>query len=274
MTKKKIIVYFFLAVLIIARIVFIQTKNIKAQETASTTFPVDEAGIAAYIRADGITVEKISQIPFETIKKQGKTFIYGKLKFPDYGPQPPHLYIGLDGWIVVYYLREEAASKILQLSYEGSGTSRRAQLQSNNLERALTKICQNYGFTCSNEIKYYDFEFPQANKMALIGECAGWFCSNENSFLISGYGTLYQASYSMNPTADSVFSLVAIKGDEEVFRNEFTLSANQPIYGEYPISIFEPLGDQGIKIIFKKVRDYAGGYASALLGTVFIYKSD
>lgn len=272
MTKKKIIVYFSLAVLIIAGIVFIQIKKIKAQETTSTTFPVDEAGIAAYVEAKNITVEKLSKVPFETIEKRDETFVYGKIQKYILGEgEAPHVYIGLDGWIVAYFLREEPVSKMVNVNWKG-WPQWKAYLNPNSLEIVISNLCTQLKLDCSSQIKYYDFEFPEANKMTIIGHCAGWGCaSSQRNFLVSISGKLFEASYAIRIGANATYSLSAELDGQKVFEKRFETINKANFFEEFLTSIFKDDGTSATKIIFTK-ESSTNSYETGTLGLVLIYR--
>jgi hypothetical protein len=264
---------FLVSILVCVSIIPFWIVKILAQEDTSTTFPVNEAGIATYTHCEGITPEKISKIPFKTIEKQGKTYIIGKVEIGGGMTSSgisyytfPHVYIGLDGWIVAYYQREEEASKILNhvfVDEQHWGGGNKAKIGKNALEEAIEFVSQQGNFTCDNELKYYHFKYPNANKMTLVGECAGWWCSQSNSFNVSFFGTLYEASYSAFGNG-AVFSIKI--GDSEIasvpdnFRN--------PTYGKFPLEKFT--SGQGTKIEFS-TKQQITGYGTGVLGVVFIY---
>ena len=243
-------------------------KIIKAQETTSTTFPVDEAGLAAYIRVKNINPENLSRIPFETIEKQGKTFVYGKLK-TDRPEKSPHLYIGLDGWIVAYYLRDEPRSKMINfgLDYYGNFV-----FLKNELEKAVCSASGHFGQGCS-EIKYYDFEFPQATRMSLVGEKVGYgyyplYLSSKEDFLVAGFQEMYDASYQL--LYNYSLTLSAQLGENKVFERRFSTSTSEYVYDRFPKEIFTKGGSPGTKIILEKVQ--GEGWSSGILGVILIYK--
>jgi predicted GNAT family acetyltransferase len=264
---------FLVSILVCVSIIPFWIAKILAQEDTSTTFPVNEAGIAAYTYCEGITPEKISKIPFKTIEKQEKTYIIGKVAIGGGMTVSgnsyytfPNVYIGLDGWVVAYYQREEEASRILNhvfIDEQHRGGGNKAKIGKNSLEEAIEFVSQQGNFICDNELKYYHFKYPNANKMTLVGECAGWKCISSNSFIVSFNGTLYEASYSAIGDG-AVFSIKI--GDSEVASvpNDF----RNPTYGKFSLENFTP--GQGTRIEFS-VKKQEGGYGSGILGVVFIY---
>jgi len=166
-----------------------------AEAETSTTFPVDEAGIAAYVKLDSVDITDLTEALnfYYSIEKQGETYVIGTVKITHqlgnwpYWSDYPHVYIGLDGWIVAYYSKDQEASRIMQWKgYE------KGKIETTTLKEAIDYMCGKIGVTYSTpDVKYYDFEFPDANKLTLIAETG-----NDNSFSVTIPGTLYEGSYS------------------------------------------------------------------------------
>ncbi len=175
----------------------IKTSEVEG-DSATSTFPADEAGIAAYVKLDSVTIEDLTESLnfFETREKQGATYVIGTVgilnsaggyNYYDY----PHLYIGLDGWLVAYYLKDEPASKIMQWKDYTTST------MTTTLKDTIDYMAEKIGVTYySGSVKYYDFEFPEANKMTMVAETIG-YDDSPNSFSLTIPGTLYEASYSV-----------------------------------------------------------------------------
>jgi hypothetical protein len=176
-----------------------------ARAESSTTFPVKEAGMAAYVKLDSVTREDLTEAWYfyHSREKNEETYVIGTVEvenknWKDY----PHLYIGLDGWMVAYYLKDEEASQIMQWKDYTPGS-----LTTTTLKDAIDSMCENIVVTYSGDIKYYDFGFPEANKMTLIAETIP---SGSNCFSVTIPGILYEASYSTfaerSQTADICFN--------------------------------------------------------------------
>jgi len=165
-------------------IVFL-AKSAKAEEETSTAFPVDEAGIAAYVKVDNINDINLEAIAnaCDSVEKLGQSYLIGTIKVENaVGFNYPHIYVGADGWIVTYYLKTEEASRIIQWKDYTPGT-----IKTTTLKEAIDIIAEKTGITYSAPIKYYDFEFPEANKITLVAD--------SNDFHVTVPGTLYEASY-------------------------------------------------------------------------------
>lgn len=181
--------------ILIGSLVVNSSLSVKAQ--SETTFPVDEAGIAAYVKLDNIDItvltDALSHLSGD--KRQGINYVIGQKNIENIREyNHPYIYVGLDGWMVAYYLRTEEASKIMQWKGYVQGS-----IQTTTLKDAIDALCAEIGVTYSMPIKYYDFEFPDANKMILVAEAAR---SGGNNFSITVPGTIYEASYSAYGNVD------------------------------------------------------------------------
>ena len=180
------------------------TKVTGVEAATSTTFPVDKAGIAAYAKLDSVDISDLTEALnfYHSIEAQEETYVIGIMEIENRatdghtrGPKwvnYPHLYIGLDGWMVAYYLNTEETSQIMQWNGYAAPT-----INTTTLKDAIDIMCANIGVTYSlpKEIKYYDFEFPEANKLTLVAETAKGEYTASNSFSVTIPGTLYEASY-------------------------------------------------------------------------------
>ncbi len=148
-----------------------------SSETTATTFPVHEAGIAAYVKVENIeklTIEDLNRI-FSTAEKQGKTYIIGRVPVTN----NPLVYIGLDGWVVAYFLKTEEVSKIVGK-------------EKTTLEEAIEYVTKELNLTYSSPIRYYDFEFPEANRITVAIK------NKTGDLYLAIPGTLYEASYKVD----------------------------------------------------------------------------
>jgi len=174
-------------------------KTVKASELngqkEGTSFLIEEAGISAYVNVrESIDIEK-AETAFKSIETVNNTYIIGEINVtgvPEYAY--PHAYIHEDGWIVAYYSKNAPASKIMQWNeYEG-GT-----ISTTTLEDAIHEICLAIEFpfsTIEGDIKYYDFENPNANRMMLIVETVSGDFSDSFNLEIPVECWLYEASWS------------------------------------------------------------------------------
>lgn len=168
---------------------------------ANAAFPVNEAGIAAYVRV-GPSVDLNKTFgAYEEIVNANKLDIIGKVRvrngildYIEYSH--PLVYVGADGWIVAYYPRSEPASMIMQWKNFPNMT-----VNSTTLEDAISTMTTSLGISYDSikgNINYYDFEYPEADGLMMIVEEATNSPSGLNSFslLMLENLTLYNASFS------------------------------------------------------------------------------
>ena len=220
-------------------------------------FPVDKAGIAAYVKLDvpadqmyKVLTDALSYYSNKETPETNQYYVIGVMKIEDKvqigSPNQnkvwfeyPHLYIGLDGWMVAYYLKDEEPSRIMQWEGYTPGS-----ITTTTLKEAIDEMCQDLGVNYSGEPKYYDFAYPQATKMTLVAETApGGKNAGSNSFSVTIPGTLYQASYMtfMHCGYSSCTMKLDIDGNTVV--SKYSSSANSDSfleYGDYPLDLLTP----------------------------------
>jgi len=167
-----------------------------AAPRAGTTFLEEEAGISAYVNiGHEIDLEK-AKTAFKSIETANESYIIGEIDLPglpEYAD--PHAYVHKDGWLVAYYSKYAPASKIMQWNGYDGGV-----ITTTTLEDAMHEICLAIEFpfaTIKDDIKYYDFEYPNANRMMLIVERTGTGSSSDSfNLIIPVECQLYEGSWS------------------------------------------------------------------------------
>ena len=128
--------------------------------------------------------------------------IIGIVPVPDYGGAVrPHVYVDTEGWIVAYFTKDELASLIMDWQSNNKGSVDYPKIEAINtttLEQAIKKTIDELSLDydeIKQKIKYYDFEFPDADKLFLFVKTR----SNEGSdyvyIQIPESYKLYEASY-------------------------------------------------------------------------------
>ena len=244
-------------------------------ETTSTTFPVDEAGIAAYVKLDSVDITDLTEALNFYVRgkdmRQGETYTIGVVEVPNIGgyngSNYPHLYIGLDGWMVAYYLKEEEVSRIMQWRNYEKGI-----ISTTTLQDAIDIMANNIGVTYSTPIKYYNFEFPEANKLTLIAETSPSSAQSggSNSFSVTIPGILYEASYSLYWSFGGYDRWIKLNVDEnEVVLYNGGHGSPGILYGYYdPVSHLKPNVPHLVTLSWYFIGSDKIGAA-----TVLIYKS-
>ena len=122
----------------------------------------EEAGISAYMETSGPF--NLSQIRglYRTIEMETANYIIGSVDISNYAEYwDVHVYAHTDGWILGYYLNTDDTSKIVDVKSETLSTTL--------LENAVRIIAGAVGNATTN-LKYYDFRFPNATNILLVGE--------------------------------------------------------------------------------------------------------
>lgn len=145
-----------------------------ATATDGTTFPVDEAGIAAYVKVnESIDLEDVMDI-YDYIEVVNETYVIGKVRNAD--GTLTHLYVGADGWVIPYCHKDEHASYIVRWNKSSPyDPTPESVAEMNTFEESISRVCTYPGVdyeTIKPEIKYYDFEHPNATNMTVVVDIA------------------------------------------------------------------------------------------------------
>jgi hypothetical protein len=183
--------------------------------TDGTTFPVDDAGIAAYVKvSESIELAKVVSV-CNYIEEMTTTYFIGQVQNSD--DQTTHLYVGADGWVIPYYLNTEEASHIVRWNklsdYDPTIENVTAM---NTLEEVISRVCTNLEINYDSikpEIKYYDFEFPDATNMVISYDIAQGATENSFELLIpSDFVTVNESSWSFYANTGSSYSKLYCDG--------------------------------------------------------------
>jgi hypothetical protein len=175
------------------------TKEKIGRATGGTTFPVDDAGIAAYVKvSESIELATVVSV-CSYIEEMTTTYFIGEVQNSD--GETTHLYVGADGWVIPYYLNTEEASRIVRWNmlsdYDPTIENVTAM---NTLEEVISRVCTNLEInydTIKSEIKYYDFKYPDATNMVISYDIAHGETENSFELLIpSDFVTVYESSWS------------------------------------------------------------------------------
>lgn len=131
-------------------------------QIVGASFLLQDAGISAYISTGQELDLSRAKSVFRTIEKENDEYIIGSVPLPDLDKSyDVHCYIQKDGRIIVYYLKEDPTSKILGNKYYAD------MGDSNNLKDALDIVCGVLDVGV-DDINYYHFQYPTANKLMKI----------------------------------------------------------------------------------------------------------
>ena len=188
--KKLPVVLSFTKTLLILIFLVISVKAMEIDKTFPTTFPKDKAGLIAYANiGENIDLEKAATV-FDDLVEVNKSYVIGDVRIPTlsyrlcgrsemyYEYTRVFLFIDKEGWIIAYF--KKGVPKSNAVSWLGGRTI---------LEKAIEKVCEVIGINYKKlNIKYYDFEFPEASNLIII------YGNKIHIFIPDSYN-LYQASY-------------------------------------------------------------------------------
>ena len=139
-------------------------KPVFAQSSGST-FLEDEAGMSIWVNIGASLNISQAKAAYKTVEKETPDYIIGSISLPNLPEtEDPHSFVHKDGWIVVYYLKAEPISKIIDWNYYLDGNLTKTKLQI-----GLEKVGNASGVTVTGA-KYYHFQYLDADKLMIIIE--------------------------------------------------------------------------------------------------------
>jgi hypothetical protein len=233
--------------------------------TGDASFLDQEAGIAAYANlGQPIDINKAIEV-FRTVEKRTSLYVVGSVALPDYPvDEDVHAFINTSGWMVIYYVRDEAASKII----DWNGYS--PQKMSNKFEIGAETIAYSLGMS-SPDLNYYNFQYPYANNMTIITKGSQESQSDFNLTIPSGINA-YEKSWSHCVDVDNTVMIISFgKFSATQLRNDvkhkFTLQNAHYEWG-YPQS-FLSLDDISISSCSPRLH-YGGSIRKTSVAVILI----
>jgi len=170
-----------------------------AADSSSLTFLDEEAGISLYTNVNQTLDLTRAKSIYRTIEKETTDYIIGSVALPNL-PQSDdvHCFVHKNGWIVVYYLKSELTSKIIDWHYYTG-----AKLSKDKLQAGLKKVCNALGITANN-LNYYHFQYPQANKILIIIDSQKGPSENIFTYTIPPECNIFEGSWSHYTTSGDV----------------------------------------------------------------------
>lgn len=134
-----------------------------ALAAGTPTFLEQEAGISAYAKATGtIDLQKASRV-YKYIERQTADYVIGYVAPEGYSSAwYVNVYVERGGWMVAFYGKTEPAARMVDIrAYSGKAIG-------NLLQKAIASVSAEAGVSYS-EISYYDYRYPDANSLLLVG---------------------------------------------------------------------------------------------------------
>lgn len=163
------------------------------QGTPSDQFPMNEAGISAYINLDQEIDLARARSVFKGIEADEDGYLTGIIELANLAEDMwPHAYISKSGWMMAYYSKTEPTSKLMQWSgYQ------RDVITTTTLKDALVTMCQKMALDPSkvdSDMSYYHFQYPDATKLLIAVDTTDG--EDTFKFTIPPRLSLYEASWS------------------------------------------------------------------------------
>jgi len=164
-----------------------------AQGVPADQFPMNEAGISAYVNlGQEIDLTRARSI-FKGIEADESDYVIGIIALPNLAEDMwPHVYVSKSGWLMTYYPKTEPTSRIMQWAgYQ------RDVITTTTLKDALVFICQRMALDPSkvdSGMSYYHFQYPDATKLLIAVDTTNG--EDTFKFTIPARLSLYEASWS------------------------------------------------------------------------------
>ena len=144
---------------------------------ANTSFLEEEAGVCAYTKLTPPVNLTTAKTAFKTIEYECEDYIIGSVAVSGTESEDVHVYVSKDGWLVAYYLKEDPFPKILK---------NLMNFDDNKLKDALKKVCDALWVSLPT-VNYYDFRYPNANKIMIIADKASGYCSTTYEYFSDSF---------------------------------------------------------------------------------------
>ena len=164
-----------------------------AQGVPADQFPMNEAGISAYVNLEqAIDLERARSV-FKGIEADEDGYVIGIIELPNLAEDMwPHAYVSKSGWIMAYYPKTEPTSKLMQWSgYQ------RDVITTTTLKDTLVTMCQKMALDPSkvdSSMSYYHFQYPDATKLLIALDTTSG--GDTFKYTIPPRMSLYEASWS------------------------------------------------------------------------------
>jgi hypothetical protein len=181
-----------------------------AQTDSNATFLKDEAGISLYLDAQRTIDLDSASTQVGNIEKATSDYLIGSIRLPGLSEdEDVHCFVHRVGWIVIYYLKSEPMSKILDWNQWSVAQNK---LTTNKLLVGLEKIANAVGAETAGA-KYYHFQHPDATKFMLIIKTQKNRNGDNFSLAIPDELDVYERSWSHIATLYYTFSVSEFKID-------------------------------------------------------------
>ncbi len=141
---------------------------------ASAGFASNESGISAYVNVGKAIDLNQAAGAYKLIEDKTSTYVIGTVWVPNSTVyELPHIFTSADGWIMAYYPKEQVRSMIMQWGQYDPNNPTLSQMNTTRLEDAISNVSSAVGVdysTIKSNTKYYDFQYPDANRLTIIAQ--------------------------------------------------------------------------------------------------------
>jgi len=161
---------------------------------STPTFLDTEAGISLYVNlSHPIDLAVARTADWSGIEDETSDYIIGSIRLPNLtAADDVHCFVHKTGWIVIYYLKGEPISKIVDWNSWGQDTRK---LTENKLQTGLKQMTNTLGVVAT-DTRYYHFQYPNATKCMLIFRTLVGGGENSFNVTIPNDITVYERSWS------------------------------------------------------------------------------
>jgi len=191
---------------------------------ANTSFLEEEAGVCAYTKLTPPVNLTIAKTAFKTIEYECEDYIIGSVAVSGDESEDVHVYVSKDGWLVAYYLKEDPFPKILK---------NLMNFDDNKLKDAIKKVCDALWVSLPT-VNYYDFRYPNANKVMIIADKASGGTYGEYAYKYFSDSFKFMIPKEVATNVSKMYWVVfLVEGDGAcLYLNGAKLGGNDKKYGE------------------------------------------
>jgi hypothetical protein len=232
----------------------------------ATTFPVEDASMAAYVYVPGMSLPDAANAYYH-VYDLNNSYILGNVRVTGHARTDDiKTYAGADGWVVAYVPKTVSRAQMIQWKGKSIGTNN-VELFPTTLEDAIEQIAVASGANFSEispNIKYYDFEYPEAENITVILD--GGHADESFSLLLPDEITVYDVSASIGKAG--WHATTRYYWDNSI-RIDLGHASSKSSYTNIPASLYT----SGKTHWIRTYMSGSGGYYSVNSATILVYST-
>lgn len=161
-----------------------------------STFPVEEAGLAAYLMVNPPPDMDKAITSFDELYLMGGNWVVGRVMvdiYPSYSTgkyirQDVYVYIDSQGWVVAYLKRDTPPAAIMVWTGIDEMNPSLEEITTTALEEAMDKVLLSAGIefaSLRDQVGYYAFQYPEATGITLAAIVGGKTYQSPVSFSLA-----------------------------------------------------------------------------------------